>query len=194
MPVKFRLDSGADVTVIRSLIWDKYLRQQGDEFVAADRMLIGQLPSGQLLKIKGMFKAQLKFRQIRVSCHIYVTDDLNQCLLGRQECVSLMFIARCRQVAVTIYPFKEFPSLFTKLGLLAMPYKIKIRPDAKPCCLNQLRRVLLPLMSKLKQKLDEMLKLNVIKPVDVSRTECRELIIVKKHETEEIRVCVDITF
>lgn len=190
-PVKFRPDSGADVTVIRSPIWDnKYLRQQGYELAPADKKLIG--PSGQLLKTDGMFKAQLKFRQTEISCNIYVAHDFYQCLLGRQECVSLRLIARCRQVVITIDSIKEFPSLFTGLGLLVTPYEIKIKPDAEPYCLSQPRQVP-PLMQKLKQKLDEMLKLNVIKPVDVP-TECNGLVIVKKHETNDIRVCVDLTF
>lgn len=102
IPVKFRLDSGADVTVIRSPVWEKYLRQQGYELVSVDKKLVG--PSGKLLETDGMFKVRLKFRQTEISRYIYVARNIDQCLLGRRECVSLKLIARCRQVAATMIP------------------------------------------------------------------------------------------
>lgn len=49
-------------------------------------------------------------------------------------------------------------------------------------------------MAKLKQKLDEMLKMGVIKPVDVPTEWCSGIVIVKKRDTDDIRVCVDLTF
>jgi len=136
VPVKFRLDSGADVTIIKSVIWDRNLRQ-GYELVPAEKRLIGL--SGQLLETEGRVKVQLKFRQTRISRYVYVVRDVDQCLLGRQECVSLKLIARCSQV--TVDPFKEFQSLFSGLGRLTIPYEIKIKSDIEPYCLNQPRRV-----------------------------------------------------
>jgi hypothetical protein len=47
-PIKFRLDSGADVTIIKSAIWDNNLRHKGYKLVPADKKLIG--PSGRLLE------------------------------------------------------------------------------------------------------------------------------------------------
>ncbi|RLU18028.1 hypothetical protein DMN91_010270 [Ooceraea biroi] len=190
VPVTFRLDSGADVTIIGWSTWDKCLRSQDYELVPADKKLIG--PAGHLSETDGMFKARLKFTNKTVYRYIYVVREINQCLLGREECVLLKLIARCNQVVVN--PFQEFQPLFSGLGLLAEPYEIKLRPEAKSYCLHQPRRVPLPLMSKLKQKLDEMLKMKVIKPVDQSTDWCSGLVIVNKRESEDIRLCVDLTF
>lgn len=101
---EFRLDSAADVTIIGSPIWNRKLRHRGYKLVPTEKKLIE--PSGQLLKTDGMFKSQLKFRQTRINCYVYVVRVADQCLLGRQECVSLKLIARCSRV--TVDPFKEF--------------------------------------------------------------------------------------
>lgn len=76
--------------------------------------------------------------------------------------------------------------------MLEIPYEIKLKPDAKPYCLSQPRRVPLALMQKLKCKIDKIIKLNVIKPVEGPTEWCSGMVIVKKRDTEDIRVCVDL--
>lgn len=106
-----------------------------------------------------MFTTTLHYGDYIQNANIFVVKGLRQNLLGRIECVGLNLVMRCSQVSVqsTVRPFMEFPGLFNCLGVMKTPYHIRLRDNAKPFCLSQPRRVPLPLMSKLKSKLDEML-------------------------------------
>lgn len=152
----------------------RYIRNQDYELVPADKKLVG--PFGELLETERMFRVQLKFRKVNVSCLIYIVKMADQCLLSRQESLSLKLITQCNQIVMD--PIKEFQALFDEL--MSTPYEIKLKPDAKPYCLSQSRRVSLPLMQKLKQKLDEMLKMKVIKQVDEPTDWCNGFVIVEK--------------
>ena len=47
-----------------------------------------------------------------------------------------------------------FPSLFKGLGMVTTEYHISLKPDANPVCLISPRKVLRPLLPKVKEELD----------------------------------------
>ena len=50
---------------------------------------------------------------------------------------------------------KEFPELFTGLGVLKEPYKIPLKDDAIPVCIYTPRRVPHPLLPKVKSQFEK---------------------------------------
>ena len=63
---------------------------------------------------------------------------------------------------------KAYPKLFSGLGKLKGEYTILLRDDAKPFCLYTPRRVPLPLMKKVEDEINGLVKLGVNEPIDES--------------------------
>ena len=59
---------------------------------------------------------------------------------------------------------KAYPKLFSGIGKLKGKYTIPLRDDAKPFCLYTPRRVPLPLMKKVKDEINGLVKSGVIQP------------------------------
>ena len=87
---------------------------------------------------------------------------------------------------------KEFPKLFTGLGLLSEPYKIPLKDDAVPVCIYTPRRVPHPLLPKVKKQLEKMEKMKVISRVMEPTEWCAGMVPVPK-PSGEVRICVDLT-
>jgi len=188
----FQLDPGADVTLISDRAY-KENKQTFGKLYPADRKL--ESASCDSLKSVGMFTTRLSYGGRTLNANVFVVKGLRQNLLGRSECVGLNLVMRCSQVSAQswVRPFTEFPGLFNRLGLLRTSYNIKIRTDAMPFCLSQPRRVPLALMAKLKEKLKEMLQMGVIEKVEEPTDWCSGIVLVKKQNTDDIRLCIDFT-
>ncbi|UYV79065.1 hypothetical protein LAZ67_17000981, partial [Cordylochernes scorpioides] len=87
---------------------------------------------------------------------IYVIRRLSEPLLSRRACELLNLARRIEVVATRINPIKEFPEVFEGLGQIGNPYEIKLKPVAKPYAVHTPRRVPIPLMEKLKTRLEEL--------------------------------------
>ena len=61
---------------------------------------------------------------------------------------------------------KQFPKLFSGLGTLKGPYQIQLIPNAVPFELTTPRRVPIPLLPKVKAKLQRMEQLGVISRIE----------------------------
>ena len=80
---KFKLDSGADVTVIPPGIF----KQISDgEKLESKKVLLG--PCNYRLKFLGKFKAKLKSKGHRIVEDVYVVEAFNRPLLGKTACAS----------------------------------------------------------------------------------------------------------
>ena len=71
-------------------------------------------------------------------------------------------------------------------------YHISLREGAKPFALSTPSRVALPLMSKVKQKLEQMEALGVITRVEQPTDWCAGIVVVPK-PNGSLRICVDLT-
>ena len=61
----------------------------------------------------------------------------------------------------------EFPQLFSGLGKLETKYQIKLNPGVKPVCLHAPRKVPHPLLPKVKNENDSILRQGVISLVTI---------------------------
>ncbi|UYV69248.1 K02A2.6-like [Cordylochernes scorpioides] len=148
--VKFKLDSQADVTCVPLCLFKKIMGQQ--RLVKSDINL--RAAEFSELQTVGMFISTLRNGNYEIKEKIYVIRRLSEPLLSRRACELLNLARRIEVVATRINPIKEFPEVFEGLGQIGNPYEIKLKPGAKPYAVHTPRRVPIPLMEKLKTRLD----------------------------------------
>ena len=105
----------------------------------------------------------------------------SQTLLGRPEIEALKTVERINAVEASKDYKAKYRKLFTGLGKLDGPYYIiKWKPDTKPYAISTLRRVPVPLLSKVKEELSCMEQLQIISKVDEPTEWCSGMEVVQK--------------
>ena len=89
-------------------------------------------------------------------------------------------------------PRERFPSLFQGLGKFRGEYHIALREEAQPFALSTPRRVAVPLLKRVRQELDRMVKMGVISKVNQPTEWCAGMVVVLK-SNGRVRICVDLT-
>ncbi|UYV84520.1 K02A2.6-like, partial [Cordylochernes scorpioides] len=125
----------------------------------------------------GMFISTLRNGNYEIKEKIYVIRRLSEPLLSRRACELLNLARRIKVVATRINPIKEIPEVFEGLGQIGNPYEIKLKPGAKPYAVHTPRRVPIPLMEKLKTRLEELEKAGIIAQVNVATEWCAPTVI-----------------
>ena len=181
----FRVDTGADSTVIPKSVYDDKFSHK---ILRPATMLRG--PDMQPLRALGFFKAVFKHRDYTVMEDIYVLQQ-GASLLSYQASVrlSLVKLTVC-EVSKDIQ--NSYPTLFTGLGKLGTEYDIKIDSTIEPYAISTPRRVPLPLMASVKEELERLESLDVIMPVQ-EPTPWRAPIVVVPKSNSQVRICVDLT-
>ena len=123
---------------------------------------------------------------------VFVVTGLKTNLLGLPAITALNIAARVDSTTSTPTDIRErFPRVFSGLGNLGEPYKIKLKPDAKPYALFTPRHVPLPLRTKVSEELARMEAMGVISKVDEPTPWCAGMVVVPK-KSGTIRICVDL--
>ena len=164
-PGKCKVDTGADVTVIPPSIFNKL--KPATELTRTTKLLIG--PCKQKLKGLGTLTAVLQEQDKVATEEIYVVEDLEGPLLGRQPAEQLKLVSRIESMSSNDYKNKvtgTYPKLFKGLGVMKDSYKITLQEHAKPFQLAAPKKAPLPLYRKTKDELDRMLQTGVISRVD----------------------------
>ncbi|UYV69297.1 K02A2.6-like [Cordylochernes scorpioides] len=139
-----------------------------------------------------MFVSTLRNGNYEIKEKIYVIRRLSEPLLSRRACELLNLARRIEVVATRINPIKEFPEVFEGLGQIGNHYEIKLKPGAKVYAVHTPRRVPIPLMEKLKTRLEELEKAGIIAQVNVATEWCAPTVIAGK-PNGDIRLCVDLS-
>ena len=185
---EFKLDTGADVSVIPDTVFKKLKCQLSD----TNRTLTG--PSQQKLDVMGTFKALIKVNGKEVNQEIFVVKGLKSALLGRPAIAALKLIS----VVHTVHQpsnqsvQEKHPKLFSGLGKLEGKYHIRLKENPLPYAVTTPRRVALPLLPKVKAKLEQLETQGVISKVDRPTDWCAPIVVVPK-SSGDIRLCVDLT-
>lgn len=190
--VIFKIDTGADVTCISQRLYEsRYkhiaLKQQHSHLNG---------PDDTPLPVSGCFEATLTYKHISVTEKIYVLQGRNA-LLSRKASVALNIVKLVGSISLpqtgsTDYK-KRFSNLFRGIGKLEGAYNIKIEDGAVPYSVGAPRRVPLPLMSKVKEELDRLESMKVIRRVETPTDWCAPIVVVPKANQSKIRLCVDLT-
>ncbi|CAB4038732.1 Transposon Ty3-G Gag-Pol poly, partial [Paramuricea clavata] len=192
--VRFKIDTGADVTVIPEA---DYLRSGLPQLRSTSKTLFG--PGQEKLPVKGVVKGVLKTSSLKETLQdIYVIGNLKEPLLGRPAIDALNLVQKVETIQADESSVIEdevkstYPNLFKGLGELDGDFSIKLKPDSTPFALTTPRRVAIPLLNKVKAELERMKNLGVISKVDVPTEWCAGMVVVPKPDGN-IRICVDLT-
>ena len=180
-PVSFKIDTGAEVTVISE-----------KDYRSLEGTLYG--PTRKALNTIGRTKLKLTKASTSKTTteYVYVVRNLKVNLLGLPAVTALGLIARVDSTTLdTLDPKARYPSLFTGLGTMGEEYHIQLKEDAKPHALFAPRNVPIPLRGKVEEELRRMEKLGVITPVEDPTPWCAGMVVVPK-SSGAVRICVDL--
>ena len=189
--INFKMDSGADVTAVPYHLFRKLWRHR--RLSPPDRILTR--PDGSKLPVIGVASCVMTHKSETLKEDIYVVRQLEHSLLSLRACEELKLVLRLNNVKESISsvkPKEEYPALFAGLGKLDCPYSIKLQPNSSPYAIHAPRRIPIPLMDKVISKLDDMVKIGVIEPVDEATEWCAPLVVVPK-PNGDILLCVDLS-
>ena len=188
-PVDFKLDSGADVTVVP---YNTFLNLDlQTQLQPTDKVLLG--PCNYKLNCKGKFTVTLTYNLNSVKETVYAVESLARPLLGRSAAVKLNLISRLCELTSDDYKAKvmhDYPKLFTGLGMMKEEYTIKLKDETKPFALTVPRKVPMPLYEETKNEITRMIQSGVISPVDHPTDWCAPMVVTPK-PNGKVRVCVD---
>ena len=191
--IKFKIDSGADVSVLPYDVYNKLKKETELELEPTNKVLLG--PCNYKLNCIGKFKAKLSTNHKSVDNEVFVVKGLQRPLLSRQVSQSLNLINKIDAINKKDYRtdiVEQYPKLFKGLGEIEGEYEIKLNENSKPFALTVPRKVPLPLLSKTKQEVDRMLKIGVIRKVSEPTDWCAPMVVVPK-QNGQVRICVDLT-
>ena len=197
--VLFKVDTGADVTVIGQQHLPQFGLSRAD-IRKTRKSLRG--PANQQLQCLGYIKANLSWGKKTASQIIYVCKNMATCLLGKPAIKALDMLRFSTESEVSCYSLEsqegqdilnEFPEIFQGLGnIKGAPIHIEIQEDATPYHLSTPRHVALPLLDPLKKELSRMEEMGVIRKVEEPTDWCHPIVLVRK-ENGSIRLCLDLT-
>ena len=157
-PLKFKINTGADVTALPEMVYDKV---RDGPLQKPNR--VG--PSKQILKVKGFIVAKLAVDHRETEEKIYIVNGLQQPLVGRPAIQSLNLVSRIEVVQTSSEQERIIHKFLTGLGSMKGKYHIKLKSDATPFVLTTPRRIAIPLQPKVKAELQRMEKMGVIRKV-----------------------------
>ena len=160
--IKFKIDTGADVTVIPSTTYDPHC---DGPLHRTKTPLVG--PGQNKLKVRGCFEATLEKGKDEVKETVYVVEGLQTPLAGIPTIRKLNLISEVNSVNKSKEDIvAQFPELFNRLGLIKSSYRIELEEEAKPYSIMAPRRVPIPLLPKVKCELEKMEREGVISKID----------------------------
>ena len=181
--VRFKMDTGADVTVIP----DTCVPRKKTPLQKSTKGLFG--PGQNSLQVFGMSSSKMECKGAVTSQDVYVVKNLQEPLLGRPAIEVLHLIQRLESVQSTSVNYREvYPKLYSGLGRMKESYKIRLREYAIPYAVSAPRRVPLLLQTKVKMELEHLQDLDVIRQLTRPTDWCAPI-----EMKDAIRLCVDLT-
>lgn len=186
--VKFKVDTGADVTAVPGAALPPHTRLQ-----KPTKMLYG--PGSSKVHTLGQVKVDIKWKGITTRQEVFVVEGLRQALLGRPAIRALNVLPEL--LSLEDRPgsgpvVSKYPGLFGSLGQMNVTYSIRLAPGAKPHAVAYPRRVPLPLLPGVQDEVCRMEELGVIRKVEHATEWCAPMVVVKKKDGK-LRICVDYT-
>jgi len=165
----FQIDTGADVTVI----------SEANYRWSCNKQLSG--PSQEALDVCGQFTGN----SVSTTQEIYVIHGLHTSLLGKPAIETL-------QLLTFLNGIKHHQEISNTVHRLKDSYKIKLKAGATPYAPSVPQRIAVPLLPKVKQEIECMIKMGVITKVTEPTEWCAGMVVVPK-PSGKVRICVDLT-
>ena len=184
--VTFKLDTGAEVTVISE---ETFSKLKNVKLRSPSRRLYG--PAQQPLNVLGEFSGNLEYQRKTTTQSIFVAKNLQNDLAGLPAITALGLIRAVEATSSEKTIQEQFPDVFKGLGTIGGEYTIKLRDGATPHALYTPRRVPFPLREKVRQELEKMEEMGVISKVTSPTPWCAGMVVVRK-KSGAVRICVDL--
>ena len=177
--VRFKIDSGADVTVIGKSTFDMLKSTPQLQPVST----VVTTPAGQL-DCLGEFMCESNVKGNNFIFRTIVSSANTPNLLSRAVAVKMGFIARIDDI--------DNNEIFGDIGLVkCKPVKITLQSNVEPYSVNTSRRIPIPLLEATKLELARMQENGIIRPVTEPTDWCAAVVpVVKKNN--KIRICADL--
>ena len=180
--MRMRIDTGADVDVLPQWFYDEHLKH----FKLEKPGSVLKGPSRETLQTSGFIRCPVQSKSgITITPEIYILPR-STALLSKASSIQLKLVKFVGNIT------EKYSKLFHGLGVMAEPYDITIKPEIKPYAVLAPRRIPLPLMKAVKQELDRLEGLQVIRRVTEPSDWCSPLVVVPKKQGA-VRLCVDYT-
>ena len=181
--VKFKVDTGSQVNILPLRLYRKLKTQP--PLTKSSTKLSGY--SGGNLKVVGCSRITCQQRPLL----FYVVDTTQDPILGLAASQNLGIVKIVLNIAHdTKHPVAQFPKLFKGLGCLKTPYHIQTDSSITPV-VNPPRNQPVAIRDRLKNTLDDMEKMGVVRRVDGPTDWVNSLVVVEKPKTKKLRVCLD---
>lgn len=178
-PVKFKIDCGADVSVMTRSQYNKLATRPK---LREDRSTLRGV--GGKLRSDGVFSTTVSLKDHQYNFDIHVVPESENNLLSRSVS-QMMDLIELKIGEVSEDVFGECGKLNTE------PVKIQLREGATPYHVRVARRIPLPLMSSVTKELQRMENAEVIQKITEPTDWCSPLVVTRK-KTGGVRLCVDL--
>ncbi len=195
--IRFKIDTGAEANIIPQIQWEAINNRPN---VNRSNTVLKMIDGARLDHV-GKATVTLRANNIEVVEEIFITKRNNVTpLLGLQTAIKLALIQRNRNVSAEIstvqksltksHIMKEYADVFNgDLGKYPDLYKIRLTDDACPR-INPPRRIPHMLYAPLKTRLQEMVEIGVIEPVDKPTDWVNSMVVTEKKDAS-LRICLD---
>ena len=182
--IKFKVNTGAEVTVISETMWKTLNLSQ--PLHKPSSSLCG--PDHTPLKILGEVLLSLTYKGRCCIQLVYVVKNMKNNLLGLPAVNALNLLSHVEYIDKKTV--SQYPSLFNGLGTFVHEYKIQLKPNSVPFSLSTLRNIPLALRPKVQMELQHMESLGVISRVTEPTPWCAAMVVVPR-ASGAVRICVD---
>ena len=191
--VEMLIDSGASTNVIDKNLWSK-LKQDKIKCVSrkSDKKLYAY-GSKQPLNDLGTFSALVRVEGKEIEAEFVVINGEGAALLGRETAIQLG-VLKLGSLICTVTSsetiMSDYKEIFEGVGKLKdYQVKLHVNPDVPPVA-QPVRRTPFSLRDKVKEKIEELVAMDIIEPVEGPTPWVSPVVVVPK-QNDEIRLCVD---
>ncbi|XP_037872900.1 uncharacterized protein K02A2.6 [Bombyx mori] len=183
--MKFKVDTGSQVNILTSAIVKKLDLKMTETCTKLKNF------DGSTIETVGMTKTIVKFNKKKYVLDFYVVKFKTTNVLSYKAAVQLGLINKVENISkeYVVQDIGEYKDLFHGLGKLNYVYKIKLTDNCAPV-VEPPRKIPFKLVDKVKNELDRLEQLDVIKKVQEPTEWVNSMVIVKKSQ-DKIRLCLD---
>lgn len=188
IPVKCKLDSGADVNIMPLNIYEKYF---SNVKLSKTKMVLKTF-GNFVVKPVGCAMLECNINKKCYNVQFVIVEVVSDVLVGYETCMVtglLRTVNVVQEIDERSKFIKENIECFTGLGKFEEKCNIKLKSNAEPVA-RPPRRVPLGIKDKLKKKLDELESMNIISRVKSPGEWVSNLVIIEK-TNKSLRLCLD---
>ena len=176
--IKFKVDTGSQVNILPLNVY-KNLKVK-DTLTKCTTRLTSY--SGENLRVKGRSCLSCQNKLI----DFYIVDTTQHPILGLSASQELGIVKIVLNINSSTYQFtKMFPKLFLKV-----PYRIQIDPSVTPI-VNPPRNQPAAIRDRLKETLNDMETMGVVRKVDEPTEWVNSLVVIEKPKSKKLCICLD---